>query len=414
MNKREFIRNITFSSLALSLSSWSDSNETAIQHSDGDDIWSRIRADYNLKTEYINLENGYYNIMPKAILDRQLRELNQLNIEGSFYMRKKMADDRLKVRTSLAEFLQLPVEEMIITRNTTESMDIVISGMDWKKGDEAIFANQEYGAMIDMLKQQSKRYGITNRSFDLTMHPDNDEQIVAQYENLITDKTRLILVSHMINITGHILPIRKICDMAHKHGVKVLVDGAHAIGHFVFNIKELNCDYYGSSLHKWLSTPLGCGMLYVKKDNISGLWPLFGESAYPDDDIRKLNHTGTGPIHAELCIPAAIDYYKSIGGRKKEERLRYLQNYWTEKVRHLPRIILNTPKDPSRSCAIANVGIENIRPIDLADTLFEKYKIWTVAIDGAGVKGCRITPNVYTSTEELDKFVVTLKEISGN
>ena len=216
----------------------------------------------------------------------------------------------------------------------------------------------------------------------------------------------------MINITGHILPIKKICDMAHKKGVQVMVDGAHAIAHIDFSIDELGCDYYGASLHKWLSVPLGAGLLYVKKKHIPNIWPLLAEGSRAADDITRLNHIGTHPVHTDLAISDAIDYYLMIGPERKEERLRYLQRYWTDKVRKEPNVILNTPEDPERSCAIANVGIKGIKPGDLARILLEKYKIYTVAIDGQNVHGCRITPNVYTTPKELDTFVNALKELA--
>ena len=221
------------------------------------------------------------------------------------------------------------------------------------------------------------------------------------------------MVCHMINITGHILPIRKICDMAHKKGVQVMVDGAHTLAHIQFSLKDLDCDYYGASLHKWLSVPLGAGVLFVKKKNIPNIWPLLAEGPRKEDDISSLNHIGTHPVHTDLAISNAIDYYLMIGPERKEERLRYLQNYWTNKVRSIANVILNTPKDPSRSCGIANVGIKGMKPGVLAQTLIEKYKIYTVAIDGANVHGCRITPNVYTTPEELDVFVKALKELAA-
>ena len=220
------------------------------------------------------------------------------------------------------------------------------------------------------------------------------------------------MVCHMVNITGQILPIRKICDMAHRHGVEVMVDGAHALAHIDYKISELGCDYYGSSLHKWLSVPLGAGILYVKKDKIAKLWQLFGDMGYQDDDIRKLNHTGTHPVYTDLTIGDAIDFYEKIGRQRKEARLRYIQEYWTKQVRDIPNIVVNTPAQSHRACGIANVGIGTMKPADLAKTLLDKYKVWTVAIDSPTVKGCRITPNVYTSTEELNVFVKALKELA--
>ncbi len=378
---------------------------------DGD--WNKVRKAYQLY-DYINLENGYYNILPTYTLEYQIDKLKELNDDGSYYMRKYMPTDKQRIREAMAQFLQVPVEELIITRNTTESLDTIISGYPWQKGDEAIMARQEYGSMLDMFKQQARRFGIVNTFLDIPLHPSSDEEIVDLYRKAITPRTKMILVSHMINITGHILPIRKICDMAHEHGVKVLVDGAHAIAHFVFKISDLNCDYYGASLHKWLSVPLGAGILYVKKENISEIWPLFGEAAYADTDIRKLNHTGTIPMHIEKSIPFAIQFYNTIGGECKEERLRYLQRYWSDQLRTKQGFIINTPEAKERSCGIANIGIEGLDPNIVSHKLLTEHKIWTVAIDSAGVKGCRITPNIYTTTEELDQFVQAMETIQKN
>lgn len=413
MKKRDFIKTIALGGLAIPFSGMSQTIDTTSNMNftfDGD--WDKMREAYRLSNAYINLENGYYNIAPTDILEHQINQLKQLNLTGSYYMRTVMQSQREATRQTMAQFLQVPVEELIITRNTTESLDTIISGYPWQKGDEAIMARQEYGSMLDMFKQQARRFGIVNTMIDVPLHPESDEAIVELYEKAITPRTKMILVSHMINITGQILPIRKICDMAHKYGVKVLVDGAHAIAHFMFKISDLNCDYYGASLHKWLSVPLGAGILYVKKENISEIWPLFGEAAYADTDIRKLNHTGTMPLHIENSIPFAIEFYKAIGGDRKEARLRYLQHYWSDKLRGQKGIIINTPEAQERSCGIANIGIEGIAPAALAEKLMKDHKIWTVAIDSAGVKGCRITPNVYTSTDELDQFIKAIETIN--
>ena len=200
--------------------------------------------------------------------------------------------------------------------------------------------------------------------------------------------------------------------MAHSKGVAVMVDGAHAIAHIDFKISDLDCDYYGSSLHKWLGCPLGAGLLYVKKDRISSIWPIFGDSGYADNDIRKLNHTGTHPVHTDLTIQNAIDFHQKIGIKRKEARLRFLQNYYINQLRNIPNIVINTPTDPQRSCAIANVGVNHIKPAELAKLLLEKYKIYTVAIDYANVHGVRLTPHVFISLTELDTLVKAFKELA--
>jgi len=376
-----------------------------------EDFWGKIRGGYLLKSDYINLENGYYCFLPQEILGNFIRHIKEINYQGSYYMRTVQFENKKMMASKLADLAGCSIEELIITRNTTESLDMIIGGLDWKPGDEAVMAGQDYSAMLEMFKLAAKRYGIVNKIVSVPNHPRSDEEIVNLYADAITEKTKLLMVCHMINITGHILPIRKICDMAHSRGVQVMVDGAHTFAHIKFKIPELNCDYFGSSLHKWLSVPLGAGILYVKKENIRKVWPLLAEGERKEDDISRLNHIGTHPVHTDLAIADAIDFYNMIGAERKEARLRYLQNYWTDKVRNMSHIILNTPADPVRSCAIANVGVKGINPGELGDTLLKKFHIYSAPIDGAGVHGCRITPNVYTSISDLDMLVKALKEL---
>ena len=419
MKKRQFLK--TFAITGITAPAWSKSLDLANDSVYGktpeniasdETFWREIRKAYKLKPDYINLENGYYSILPTEILEKAQAHQNEVNYEGSYYMRTRQFSDKLEIRKKLAEMAGCSYEELIVTRNTTESMDTVIAGIDWKQRDEAIMAVQDYGAMLDMFKLQARRYGITNRVISIPNHPVSDDEIVKLYENAITTKTRLIMICHMINITGQVLPVRKICDMAHRHGVEVMVDGAHAFAHLDFKISDLNCDYYGASLHKWLSVPLGAGILYVRKEKIAGLWQMFGDMAFEDTDIRKLNHTGTTPVHTDLTIPDAIDFYQKLGPARKEARLRYLQQYWTTAVRDLPKVNVHTPKESERACGIANVGIEGIKPSEMAKILLEKYKIWTVAIENTNVQGCRITPNIYTSTDELDIFIAAIKDLA--
>lgn len=380
---------------------------------DEEGFWKRIRKDYSLKPDYINLENGYYNFIPQPTLVKYIAHMEMVNYEGSYYMRTVQWENKRKVADRLANMVGVKAEELIITRNATESLDMIIGGFPWKAGDEAIFAIQDYGSMQDHFNQIAKRFGIVNKVVSVPNYPESDEALVKLYEEQITLKTKLLMVSHMINITGHILPVRKICDMAHKHGVEVLVDGAHCIGHFEVDISALHCDYYGSSLHKWLSTPLGAGLLYVAEDKIPKIWPLMADYSKDETKIKRLNHTGTHPVHTDLAINDAIDYLEMIGIQRKEKRMRYLQRYWSDQLREVRYIVVNTPLEEHRSCGIANVGVRHIKPADLANTLLEEFNIFTVAIDHVNVQGCRITPNVYTTTEELDRFVSAMKTLAG-
>ena len=418
MNKRSFLRHAAVAGLGGILSfdgiARSVKNVSAVPSATlaGDeDFWVSIRQGYKLKPDYINLENGYYNFLPEQVLEKFIEHVREVNYHGSYYMRNFQVKTRRSMAAKLAAIAGCAADELIITRNTTESLDLVISGLDWKPGDEAVFAEQDYGTMRFMFEQVAKRHGVVNKIVSVPNLPHSDDDIVNLYASAITKKTKLIMVSHMINITGQILPVRKICDMAHSRGVQVMVDGAHSFAHFKFSIDELHCDYFGSSLHKWMSVPLGCGILYVKKENINKVWPLLAGGEKKPDDITRLGHTGTHPAHTDLAIGAAIEFYNILGAERKEARLRFLQNYWTSKVRSLPNVVVNTPADPTRSCGIGNAGIKGMKPADLADTLFTKYKIYTAPIDGAGVHGCRFTPNVYTTTAELDVLVNALKEL---
>ncbi|MBT8210308.1 MAG: aminotransferase class V-fold PLP-dependent enzyme [Eudoraea sp.] len=376
-------------------------------------FWKRIRQDYALKPEYINLENGYYNIAPLPTLNKFWEHVKEVNYQGSYYMRTLQWDNKKRIVNRLSVLVGCEADELIITRNTTESLDMIIGGLPWQKGDEAIFAEQDYGAMQMHFQQIADRYGVVNKIISIPNHPKSDEELISLYEEQITPRTKLIMVCHMINITGQIMPVRKICEMAHRHGVEVMVDGAHCIGHFQVDIASLDCDYYGSSLHKWLSTPLGAGLLYVRKTHIPKIWPLLAEHKREPYDISRLNHTGTHPVHTDLAINNAMDYLELIGLERKEKRLRYLQRYWSDALRGLKNIKINTPEEPHRSCGIANVGVVHIKPADLAKTLLEEFNIFTVAIDYTNVQGCRITPNVYTTTEELDRFVSVMKELAS-
>ncbi len=415
ISKRNFIKTLALSAGLPFVSNGKDWATWLAAQPINNNFWEQIRNDYDVKPDYINLENGYYSMMAKPVMEAYLNDIRTINKEHSYYMRTVQFENKYKTRDRLADLLGCKKDELIITRNTTESLDTIISGIDWKAGDEAIAAWQDYGSMLDMFKQQERRFGIKLKMVSVPNHPQSDEELVQLYKNAITPKTKLLMICHMINITGQILPVRKICDMAHAHGVEVMVDGAHAVAHMQFKIDELNCDYYGSSLHKWLGAPLGAGILYVKKEKIKKIWPLFGESGFTDDDIRKLNHTGTIPVATDLAINHAIDYHQKIGIERKEARLKYLRKYWTDQVVNIKNVVLNTPAATERAGAIANIGIKNMAPAQLAKILLEKYKIWTVAIDNerASVQGVRITPHVYTTNAELDKLVQALRELGS-
>ena len=420
MDKRSFLKGVGMMGLAAPLNFLqlqaavaAVKNQSLADVAKDEEFWLKVRGDYDLKPDYINLENGYYCFLPRQTLERQIEHMREVNYQGSWYMRTVQWENKDKVANKVAEIVGCNSQEVAITRNTTESLDLIIGGIQWQAGDEAVMAEQDYGAMLNHFKYVARRFGVVNKLVSVPNHPKNDEEIVDLYASAITDKTRLLMVCHMINITGQVLPIRKICDMAHARGVEVMVDGAHAFSHITFNMKDLDCDYYGSSLHKWLSAPLGSGMLYVKKEKIDSIWPLLAERDLEPNDMRRLNHIGTHPVHVDLAILNAIEYQNTLGLERKEARLKYLQHYWTSQLRDVPGVLVNSPVEMSRHGGVGNVGIESIEPADLADMLMDRYRIFTVAINRPGVRGLRITPNVYTTLDELDALVVAIKELAS-
>ncbi len=418
INKREFLRASSCAGVGWLLgdSVWARfADVPARQLAQREDFWETIRSKYRLKPDYINLESGYYSMQAEPVLEAFIAKVREANYEASYYLRTKQVPDKLAIRTRLAAMAGCSADELVITRNTTESIATVVNGHDWKAGDEAVMAEQDYGHMVAQFKLIARRYGTVNKVVSVPGDPKSDDEVVQVYAKAITPRTRLLMVSHMINVTGQILPVRKIADLAHARGVDVLVDGAHAFAHFDFKIPDLGGDYYAASLHKWLGCPLGTGILYVRKDKIPKLWPIYADWRLTDDaDIGKLNHTGTHPVHTDLAIDSAIAFHNSMGIQRKEARLRYLQTYWTSQVRGMKNVVLNTPSDPARTCAIANVGITGVTPADLAATLLDKYRIFTNAVDNpaAGVQGVRVTPHVFILPKELDVLVKAITEIA--
>jgi selenocysteine lyase/cysteine desulfurase len=418
MNKRQFLRTSAGAAFGVLLGDtlwarFADLPPSKLAREDG--FWAAIRAKYRLKPDYINLESGYYTIQAAPVLEAFIAKVREINYEGSYYLRTRQVPDKAAARDKVAALAGCAPGELCITRNTTESIDTVIDGYEWKAGDETVLAESDYPHMIAQFKLIARRRGTVNRIVVLPLDPKSDDEIVRLYAAAITPRTRLLMVSHMVNVTGQILPVRKIADMAHARGVDVVIDGAHSFAHIDFKIPDLGGDYFAASLHKWLGCPLGTGILYVRRDKIAKLWPVYADWRMTDDtDIMKLNHTGTHPVHTDLAIEHAIAFHETIGIRRKEARLRHLQTYWTSQVREIPGAIMNTPSDATRTCAIANVGVKGVKAADLAQALLDKYRIFTNAVDNdaAGIHGVRVTPNIFIMPSELDTLVRAIREIA--
>lgn len=323
-----------------------------------------------------------------------------------------MDKGREPLRNKLAELAGCDPDEIAINRNATEALNTVIFGLDLKKGDEVIGTKQDYHNMVNAWRQRAARDGIRYKQISFDFPIEDDAAIVDAYERAITHRTKIIHVTHIINWVGQIMPVRKIADMAHRHGVQVICDSAHAFGLLDFSIPSLGCDYFGTSLHKFLSAPIGTGMLWIKKENIPRVWALVSADKPQDTDIRKFESLGTRSFPIEQGIGEAINFHNGIGPKVKEERIRFLKNYWATQVVHLPRVRIHTSLKPEYSCAICGVTVDGLTPGELNAKLFNDYKIHAVGIVWENISCVRVTPHVYTTKDDLDRLVKGITEIS--
>lgn len=380
---------------------------------DDEDFWGWVREQFTTSPNIINLNNGGVAPQPKPVQDAHIRYYQYCNEAPSYYMWQILDQGREPLRERLAGLCGASPEEIAINRNTTEGLNTVIFGLNLKAGDEVVLTRQDYPNMINAWKQREKRDGVKLVWLNLELPEANEDKIVAQFVNAFTAKTRVVHVTHLVNWCGQILPVKKIAREAHKRGIDVIADGAHTLAHFDFKVPDLECDYFASSLHKWLSAPFGSGLLYIRKEKIKDVWALLSNNEPDGPDIRKFESLGTRSFASEMAIGAAVDFHELIGSKRKENRLRYLKDYWVNQLKGYPGISFNQPDAPHQSCAIANVAIAGKKPTEVSSALFARYKIHAVAIEWENIKGVRVTPNVYTSTKELDKLVRALKEIAG-
>lgn len=377
-----------------------------------EDYWSVIQQQYSVNPSIINLNNGGVSPAPRVVQDA-LDRYNKLTNEGpSYFMWRIIDQGREPLRDKLAELAGCDANEIAINRNSTEALNTVIYGIGLKSGDEVIGTKQDYPNMINAWKQRQSREGIVYKQISFNFPMEDDEAIVNEFEKAITAKTKLLHITHVVNWIGQILPVRKIARMAHAKGIEILVDGAHSFGLLDFKIPDLECDYFGTSLHKFLSAPVGSGMLWIKKDKIGGVWPLICNDNPTGTDIRKFESLGTRSFPIEQAIGEAINFHNAIGPKRKQERIHYLKNYWASAVKKVPKVKIHTSLDPKYSCAICGVTVDGMTPGELDSELFNKYKIHTVGIVWENISCVRITPHVYTKIKDLDKLIKGITEIA--
>jgi isopenicillin-N epimerase len=374
-------------------------------------FWFEVQQAFTADRSLVNLNSGGVSPSPSVVQEAMKRHLDYSNTVPPFTMWRILEPQREPVRRRLARNFRCDPEEIALTRNASEGLQTCQLGMDLKPGDEVLTTTQDYGRMITTFKQRERREGIRLVQFQVPIPAEDPAEIVRLFESHITDRTRVILMSHMINITGQILPVKDVVRMARSRGVPVIVDGAHTFAHFEFTHEDLDCDYYATSLHKWLFAPHGTGMLYVRKSKISDLWPMMAAPETMDDDIRKYEEIGTHPAANYLAIAEALTFHEGIGAGRKQARLRYLRDRWASRLLEHDSVRLHTSLDPSFSCGIATVEIKGVDSRELATHLWESNRILVVGIKHPEFEGIRVSPSVFSTVEEIDRFTDAMEQV---
>ncbi len=375
-------------------------------------FWYQIKNMYACSPGLLNLNNGGVSPQP-IIVQEAFERYNRLcNEAPSYYMWRVLDQGREPLRTRLATLAGASPEEVAVVRNTSEALETIIFGLRLKRGDKVVVCNLDYPNMANAWKQRAHRDGIILKEVQLDLPNMTNDQIVNAFAEQITPDVKIVHITHLINWNGHILPSRRIADLAHEIGAQTIVDGAHSFAHIQYNIPDLGADYYGTSLHKWLCAPFGTGLIYVKKDLIAGLYPLLASPDPESPDIRKFENLGTRSFAIEQAIGQAIDFQYAIGSALKQARLQYLKKYWTDAVKDHPRIHINTDTSPERSCALCIVDVDGYTPTELGSKLHTDYKIHTTSIEYSNVLGVRITPHIYIVKDDLDRLIEALQVLA--
>ena len=373
--------------------------------------WSLIQRAFDVDRTMINLNNGGVSPTPSHVLEAMIRDLKFTNELPAEHMWRVLEPRIESVRRDLAREFGCDPEEMAITRNASEANEIMIFGLDLKRGDEVVVSTQNYPRMLTSWEQRERREGIVVKKVSFKVPPPSQKYVFDQFIAAVTPRTKLIELPHITNLTGQILPIRELVEWARPRGIEVLVDGAHAFGHFPFTRDDLGADYYGTSLHKWLLAPIGTGFLYVRKEKIGKLWPLMAAAKAQDLDIRKFEEIGTHPAANHNAISAAMAFHRGIGADRKFARLRYLRDRWAKRLlKESPRVKILTPLDSKYSGAIGLVSIDGLDFSKLGVWLMTKHRIVNTPILHDEFTGLRITPNVYTTVDEIDVFADKMTE----
>ncbi len=379
-----------------------------------EDFWAGVQRAYTVDRSVINFNNGGVSPSPEMVQAAMKRHLDFSNELPPHHLWRILEPRKEGVRQRLARHWGVDPEEIAFTRNASESLQNLQFGLDLKAGDEVVTTTQDYPRMINTFKQREAREGIKLSLFQVPVPAEDDDEVVRRFAAAITPKTRIILMSQVINLTGQILPVKRVAALARERGIPLLVDGAHGFAHFDFKISDLDCDYYATSLHKWLCAPHGTGLLYVRRERIPEVWPLMAADEKQRQDIRKFEEIGTHPAANILAIGEALTFHQGVGGARKEARLRFLRDRWAKKVMEHPKVVLRTSLDPRWSCGIATVDVEGVPCADLYGWLWREKRILTTPIGHDEFTGVRVSPHIYSTLQEVDFFADCLLQAAEN
>jgi len=377
-----------------------------------EELWARIQQAYTTSTQIINLNNGGVSPQPKVVQDAANRYYTYANEAPSYYMWRILDQGREPLRAKLAALAGVSPDELAINRNTTEAINTVIFGLDMKAGDEVVLTKYDYPNMINAWRQRERRDGIVLKWLDFDIPMESNAEVIQKFKEAISPRTKVFHITHMINWTGHLMPAKELCSLARANNILSVVDGAHTFAHLDFKISDLGCDFFGTSLHKWLCAPFGTGMLYIRKEKIKDVWPLLASPEDQIDNIRKFENIGTRSFAIEQAIGSAIDFHNAIGTARKEARLKYLKQYWIDQVKDVDKVKFYTSTNPDHSGALFNFGIEGMDAGPVHNSLFGTHKIHTSPIKWENVNGPRITPHVYTKKYDLERLVEAINVVS--
>ena len=377
-----------------------------------EDFWFQVQQAFTADRSMVNLNNGGVCPAPATVQAAMKRYLDHANTAPAYVLWRLQEPQKETVRTGLAALFGCDREEIAITRNASESLENVQQGLDLEPGDEVLTTTQDYPRMLTTWRQRERRHKIALKKIQIPVACEDFPEIVRRFEAALTPKTRVVHICHVVNLTGQVMPVKDIVRLARARGIPVVVDGAHSFAHLDFRHEDLDCDYYGTSLHKFLFAPHGTGMLYMRKEKIPGVWPLMAAEEKQDADIRKFEEIGTHPAANFLAIADALTFHRSIGPARKQARMIYLRDRWAKRLAEKPRFRLHTSLKPGYATGVANVEIEGIDSTKLCDHLWEKERIFTVAIQHEEFQGIRVSPAVYNTLDEVDRFADAMERIA--